>query len=153
LGDFGGPGPGPARGRAKSLLRVTGANGANAELLVGASSNGGECYYVKHFLDLHNRGVSGNCTAPTWSRQALELSWDYSPTHFISGRVRPDLKTVRIRFADGTTTTLRPRRGYVLWAASKEHLAKSSAATTVEGLRSDGTVGARQPLALPRREG
>lgn len=153
LGDFGGPGPGPARGRAKSLLRVTGANGANAELLVGPSSNGGECYYVKQFLDRFNRGVGANCTAPTWSGRALQLSWDYSPTHFISGRVRPDIRAVRIRFADGTATMLSPKRGYVLWAASKNHLATRTAATTVEGLRANGTVVARQSLALPRREG
>lgn len=153
LGDFGGPGPGPARGRAKSLLRVTGANGAHAELLVGRSSNGGECYYVKHFLDRHNQGVSANCTAPIWSGQALQLSWDYTPAHFISGRVRPDIRAIRIRFADGTATTLTAKRGYVLWAASKNHLAAGAAAKTVEGLRANGSVAARQSLVLPRREG
>jgi hypothetical protein len=151
LGDFA-PRSGPARGRANSVLRVNGANGANAELLVGPSSDGGECYYVKQFLDRSHRGVGVNCSPPRWSRQAMELSWDYSPTHFISGRVRPDIKTVRIRFADGTATTLIPKRGYILWAASKDHLTARAGATVVEGLRANGSVVARRSLALPRRK-
>jgi hypothetical protein len=149
-GDFG-PRSGPARGRARSLLRASGANGANSELLVGPSTTGGECYYVKQFLDRSHRGVGVNCHGPTWSGRALELSWDYSPTHFISGRVRPDIKTVRIRFADGTASTLRPKSGYILWAASKRQLEPTAAATMVEGLRANGTVVARQSLALPRK--
>jgi hypothetical protein len=50
---------------------------------------------------------------------------------------------VRVRFADGSTTTLTPTRGYILWAAPKEHLEAANSAVGAEGLSADGTILAR----------
>jgi hypothetical protein len=121
---------GPARGRATSLWRVAGANGAHAELLVGPSTNGGECMFVKHFIDRQHAGVMTGCEPPTWRQGPLELS---GGTPFISGRVRGDVKLVRMRFAGGSSTTVRPRRGYVLVVSVVELV-------VAEGLGADGRV-------------
>lgn len=120
----------PARGRAVSLWRVTGPNGAHAELFVGPSTNGGECMFVKHFIDRQHAGVMTMCERPTWRQGPLELS---GGTPFISGRVREDVKLVRMRFADGSSTTTRPRRGYVLVVSVSKLVA-------AEGLGADGRV-------------
>ncbi len=66
------------------------------------------------------------------------------------GRVRSDVVAVRIRFADGTTTTLRPTRGYVLYAAPREHLSAATGAVAAEGLRRDGSVVARLSFVPPK---
>jgi hypothetical protein len=132
----------PARGRATSLLRVSGPRGATAELFVGPSTDGGECVYVKTFVDSGNGGVGINCHGRMWTGPALQIDLNFPP-HFIDGRVRPDVKRVRVRFADGSTTTLTPTRGYILWAAPKEHLEAANSAVGAEGLSADGTILAR----------
>jgi hypothetical protein len=147
--DFGARGPGPARGRAKSLLRVAGFGGATAELFVGPATDGGECVYVKTFVDRQHGGVSVGCYARDWRGPALQLGVNFPP-HFVDGRVRPDIKTVRLRFADGSMTTLTPTRGYVLWAAPREHLEQQRSVVAAEGLAADGSVLARQSLRPER---
>jgi hypothetical protein len=148
--DFGRPAGSPARGRATSLLRVSGPGGATAELFVGPSTDGGECMFGKFFVDSRHAGGSTGCNAPTWTGPALQLGLNFPP-HFIVGRVRPDVKKVRIRFADGSTTTLTPTRGYILWAAPEEHLEPATSALEAEGLSADGKVVARQSFGPPKR--
>ncbi|MHB1244136.1 MAG: hypothetical protein ACYC1P_12190, partial [Gaiellaceae bacterium] len=46
IGDVGGGGAGPARGKATSLLKAESPTGSTAELLVGPSTSGGECMYI-----------------------------------------------------------------------------------------------------------
>jgi hypothetical protein len=148
--DFGGY-AGPARGRATSLLRVSGPGGATAELFVGPSSDGGECMFIKHFVDRGQAGVMVGCAARRWKGQPLQLSSVSFPPRFIGGRVRPDVRTVRIRFADGSSTALRPTRGYVLWAASAKHLTSATAAVGADGLGANETVVGFQSFKPPRR--
>jgi hypothetical protein len=146
--DFGRPTSAPARGRATTLIRVSGPDGVSGELSVGRSTEGGECMFVKTHVDAQHGGVGGQCFARTWTGAALRLSTSFPP-HFVEGRVRSDVKTVRIRFADGTSTDVTPTRGYVLWAAPKENLDHARRATEVVGLRADGSEIARQSLEGP----
>jgi hypothetical protein len=148
--DFGGH-SGPARGRATSLLRVSGPGGATAELSVGPSTDGGECMFVKHFVDRHHTGVMAYCPPRRWSGPPLQLSSQLRPPRFVSGRVRTDVKKVRIRFADGSSITLRPIRGYVLWAASAKHLREARAAVGADGLRANGSVVGSQSFRPPKK--
>jgi hypothetical protein len=148
--DFGRPSGAPARGRATSLLRVTGPGGATAELFVGLSTDGGECVYRKFFVDGNHAGGSTGCYGRTWTGPALQVSLDFPP-HFIVGRVRADVNRVRIRFADGSATTLTPTRGYILWAAPRKYLEAANGALEAEGLNADGTIVARQSLMPPSR--
>jgi len=141
---------GPARGRATSLIRVSGPDGARFELLVGPATDGGECMYVKHFIDRRHAGRATSCTAPTWTGPAIQLSTQFQPPRFVSGRVRSDVQKLRIRFADGSATTLTPTRGYILWAAPEDHVDKTTGAVGAEGLGADGSVIARQSLKPPK---
>lgn len=142
---------GPARGRATSLLRASGPDGARFELLVGPATDGGECMYVKHFFDRRNTGVGISCAAPTWTGPALKLSTQGQPRRFVSGRVRSDVKTVRLRFADGSATTLTPTRGYILWAAPKDRLEETTEVVGAEGLGANDSIIARQSFKPPKR--
>jgi len=135
----------PARGRATTLIRVSGPEGVTGSLAVGPSTDGGECVFVTEHVDAQHSGVSANCNRPTWADGALEVSSAFPP-HFVEGRVRSDVKTVRIRFADGSSTDVTPTRGYVLWAAPEANLDHAKRATEVVGLRGDGSEVARRSL-------
>jgi hypothetical protein len=146
LSDFGGDGSAqPARGRARSLIRVEGYDGATAELFVGPSSDGGECVFTKEFVDRQHAGNSTNCQAPAWNGSPLQVGTAWSPPRFVSGRVRSDVKTVRIRLADASAVTLTPTRGHVLWAVPSE----GREPVSIVGLDEDGTVIGRQSLQPP----
>lgn len=147
---FGGV-PAPARGRATSLFRVSGPDGTHAELFVGPATGGGECVFIKHFFDRTHRGVGINCNRRNWTGPAVQLNSQSSPPRFIGGRVRSDVKRLRIRFADGSTTTLRPKRGYVLYATSRRNLVPGAEAVSAEGVRADGTVAGRVSFKPPPR--
>jgi hypothetical protein len=151
LADFGRPWAGPARGRAESLLRVTGPDGATAELFVGPSTDGGECVYVKERVDETHGGVGTHCRGRAWTGPLVQLGTSWSPPRFVSGRVHPDVKRVRIRFADGSATTLTPTRGYILWAVPERHFAPERAPVDAQGLDAKGNVIARQQLGPPGR--
>jgi hypothetical protein len=131
----------PARGRAVELWRVRGPNGAHAELFVGPSTTGGECMFVKHFVDPRHTGVGVMCEPPRWRDGPLELGGGIP---FVSGRVRADVKLVRMHFADGSSRTVRPRRGYVLVMSPSELV-------RAEGLGAGGSVVGR--LSFPPRGG
>ena len=145
LSDFGGPRAQPARGRARSLMQVEGYDGATAELFVGPSSDGGECVFIKEFVDRQHGGVGVDCQEPTWTGSPLQVGTAWSPPRFVTGRVRSDVKTVRIRLADGSSVTLTPTRGHILWAVPREGREPLS----IVGLDEDGTVLVRQSLQPP----
>jgi hypothetical protein len=145
LSDFGRPRAQPARGRARSLIRVEGYDGATAELFVGPSSDGGQCVYIKQFVDRQHAGNATTCQEPTWNGSPLQVGTAWSPPRFVTGRVRSDVKTVRIRLADGSAVSLTPTRGHILWAVPS----KGREPVSIVGLDEDGTVIGRQSLQRP----
>jgi hypothetical protein len=152
LQDFMGSHSGPARGRAVELLHATGPNGAHSELLLGASTDGGRCMYVRHFISKRSGGVMIGCRGRAWSGPPLQLSTDATPSLFVSGSVRGDIATVRLRYADGSTSTLRPTRGYVLSAMSTAHLQPGHEVIAADGFARDGRkVGHESFRPAPKR--
>jgi hypothetical protein len=139
----------PARGRAVELLHASGVNGAHSELLVGAATGGGECMYVRHFISKLVAGVTVGCRGRAWSGGAVQLNTDSNPPLFVFGRVRRDVAVVRLRYADGSTSTLRPTRGYVLQAIRPRHLEPGHELTRADGLAKTGRVVGRQSFARP----
>lgn len=138
----------PARGRATTLIRVSGPEGVTGSLAVGSSTDGGECVFVTMHVDKQHSGIGVDCNRPTWADGALEVSTGFPP-HFVEGRVRSDVKTVRISFADGSSTDVTPTRGFVLWATPAANLAPARRPTEVIGLRADGSEVARKSLESP----
>ena len=143
IDDFTTTGPGPARGRAVELLHVTGPKGEHAELFVGASTNGGECMYVKHFVTVHIAGAMEGCQGPAWTGPPLQISTD---SNFLSGRVRSDVATVRLHYVTGQTQTLSPTRGYVLAT-----LPPGRKIASADGVSSSGHVVGHQSFVPPKR--
>ena len=129
--------PAPARGKAELLWHVTGPNGSYFELYVGPSNQGGECQFLKHFVDDRHTGVSESCKGAQWEGPPVQV---HSNGPYVSGRVRDDVKTVRIRFADGETVLLEPRRGCGLYAVSGNRMTETRAPTGAEGLDASGRV-------------
>jgi len=116
---FGGPSPAP--GRARPLLRAVSSNRANAELSAGKSTGGGRCIYVRYDTDSAN-GSMTDCREATKDGPALLLGTLGRPAQFVMGRVRSDVATVELRFADGTRATIDPTRGFVLYGVATAHL-------------------------------
>jgi hypothetical protein len=145
IGGFSG-GPSIARGKARELLVAKGRTGAHAELYVGRATGGGECMYVKTYLDMHNAGVSIGCRPTTWQGNPVQLSvW----SEFISGRVRGDVAAVRLEYVQGKATIVRPTRGYVLVTLRPQHLERANRLVRIVGLNDSGAPVGIQKLPPP----
>jgi hypothetical protein len=109
--------------------------------------------YIKHYVDKSHAGVMVSCHGSAWTGPPVQVSSQFMPPRFVGGRVRGDVAAVRIRFADGTTETLQPTRGYVLYAAPLDRLTKATGAIAAEGLDGDGRVVGRVSFEPPPRTG
>lgn len=146
---FGSQGPTQAPGKAKQLLAVHGPNGAHEELLVGPGTQGSECVYVRHYFSKRSAGVMEGCHSTTWQGPPVQLETSSFPVIFIDGRVRNDVARVRIVFADGSTTTIAPTRGYILAALDHTHQSFARRPIRFIGLSSTGTALSTQKLPSP----
>jgi hypothetical protein len=144
-------GPGePAPGKPRLLWRAEGPARSYAELFVGPSTLGDECMYLKVDLPRTYRGPSIQCAWKPLALSPVQVTAGWrGGWRFVNGRVREDVKTVRIRFGDGFTVMLRPRRGYVLYALPTDRLRGERRAVAAEGLDASGRVVGRR--AFPKR--
>ena len=140
---------GPARGKARELLHRVSPTGATAELLVGKSTSGGECVYVRHYLNKHESGVTVSCAPATWQGSPIQLGGGGAPGIWM-GRVRADVTTVELRFADGAQATIKPTDGYILYIAPNTHLADGHALSTATARNSAGKVIGTESFKQPR---
>lgn len=146
IGGFGRGGPNMAPGKAKQLLAATGQAGAHAELYVGPATGGGECVYVKTYIDKHDGGVMEGCHPAAWQGAPVQLGTEWQ---FVSGRVRSDVTSVRLEYAGGGSTTVHPTRGYVLAVISPQHLEGARRLVRIVGLNSTGKTVGVQKLPVP----
>jgi hypothetical protein len=150
IGDFGGGGA-PTRGKARPLLRGVSASGATAELLVGPSTTGGECLYVRWHRNKHAGGLMSNCSDLTTREPPLQLSTDGTPAEFAMGRVRREVATVELRFADGARTTVVPTRGFVLYTVPRAHLAAGHELVAAAARSASGKLIGQESFRPPKR--
>jgi hypothetical protein len=140
------PGGRPARGRARLLLRRVSPTGATAAVFVGKSTSGGRCTYLRVDRSKHVGGVMQSCRGPTWQGSPLQLI----AAEFVAGRVRPDVATVVIRFADGRQATVVPTDGFVLYTVPRGHLARGHEVVAAVARNAAGGPVGTQSFA-PRR--
>lgn len=145
----GGRAPAPALGRARQLLAVHGPGGTHSELLVGRSTTGGECMYVRHYVSAHVAGVMEGCSSRTWSGSALQLETESTPPRFVFGRVRSNVASIRLRYADGTATTIRPTQGFVLHAMTAAQLSSRHQLVGADALGRNGESIAHESFTAP----
>lgn len=117
-----GNGAGPARGRARLLLRGRSSTGATAELFLGKSTTGGLCTYIRYHVSKNEAGEGEGCTQPDWKHSPLQLETQSTPPLFVWGQVSPAVAELRFSFADGARTTVRPTDGHVLYTVPAAHL-------------------------------
>jgi hypothetical protein len=140
--DLLGPGGGPVRGEARLLLRAVSPTGASATAFVGKSTAGGRCIYVRWYDGKRLRAVTQTCAGPAWQGAPLQVATWGHPAQFVYGRVRPDVATVVLRFADGRQVSVAPREGFVLYAVPRERLAPGHQVVAAVGRDAAGaTVG------------
>ena len=149
IGDVRG-GTGPAPGRATSLLKAESPQGSTAELLVGPSSSGGECMFIR-YRGKPATGTMSSCADPDWRRYPVLLNTYGNPGEFVMGRVRPDLARVEIGYADGVKTAVTPTRGYVLYAVPAEQIELGKEALTAAGFDRNGKLVATWSFRPKRR--
>jgi hypothetical protein len=142
-------GPGSARGRARLLLQGVSPTGATAALSVGRSTDGGNCMYLHLYESKHVQGTMVSCAGRTWRGPPLQLTG--ASAGFVAGRVRADVATMVVRFADGTQTTVAPTDGFVLYTIPRRHLVRGHQVVAAVGRNAAGARIATQSLAPPRR--
>ena len=151
--DLAAPGAGPARGRARLLLHAVSPTGATAQLYVGKSTTGGRCMYLRYYRSKRVRGVTQGCAGPTWHGPALQLGTESNPAEFVDGRVRADITTVVLRFADGDHATVAPTDRFVLYTVPRKHIAPGHQVVAAAGRNAAGATVATEsfPAPPPRR--
>jgi hypothetical protein len=107
--------------------------------------------YVRWYRNKHAGGVMTNCTDFTGRVSPLQLSTDTTPTQFVIGRVRGDVATVELRFADGARARVEPTQGFVLYAVSRAHLVKGHELVAAVARRADGKSLGSESFGTPRR--
>jgi hypothetical protein len=146
----GGPISAPTQGRAVSVLKLTAPTGATAELLIGPAARNGHCFYVRTYFSKHATGEMVSCSSPAPMAQPLELGTSGNPWQFIEGRVRADVATVKVTYADGATMTVKPIEGFVLAVIPRQHLAKGTQVTGATGYNSEGRKVGSESLRPPK---
>lgn len=91
------------------------------------------------------------CGRSGWSGPPLQLTSQSRPPRFVGGRVRDDVASVRLHFADASSETLRPVRGYVLYAAPADRLSAERGVVAAQGLDAEGRVVGEMSFRPPRR--
>jgi hypothetical protein len=146
IGAFGG-GVNAARGKAVQILAAK-AGATHAELFVGPATGGGECSYIKTHFNVHAGGMTVSCRPATWQGDAVQLG---VMSKFLAGRVRPDVKTVRLEYTHGAKTIIHPTRGYVLVAIPPQHRQPGDHLARVIGVNSAGARSRSRTFPSRRR--
>jgi hypothetical protein len=152
LGDLG-SGAGPARGKAQPLLHVTSATGATAQLLIGNSTAGGKCMYVRWYESKHARGVVSNCSDLARPGSPLQLGTSGSPAQFVMGRVYRSVASIELLYADGRRATVRPTQTFVLYAVPGPHLDKGHELISAVAQDANGRPIGSESFTPPRHQG
>ena len=103
--------------------------------------------YLHLYESKHVQGVMVSCAGRTWRGSPLQLT----AKEFVAGRVRPDVATVLLRFADGTQVTVVPTEGFVLYTVPRRHLMLGHHLVAAAARNAAGAVIATQSFRPPPR--
>jgi hypothetical protein len=119
LTDVGGSMAGPTLApgaKWNTVLRESSPVGKRAKILIATRAGGGTCASFQ----VSDGSSQGGCSSNPWRGPALNLSYssliDTQGPAFIWGQVPPEIATVNILLADGTTLHIKPVEGLVLAA-------------------------------------
>jgi hypothetical protein len=143
------PGGAPAHGRARPLRHAVSPTGSTAALSVGESTSGGRCMYLRYHRSKIVQGTMVSCGERAWHGSPLQLGTLGHPTEFVFGRVRADVATVVVRFADGEHASVAPAEGFVLYTVPRKHLAPGHQVVAAAGRNEAGATVGTQSFPLP----
>jgi hypothetical protein len=117
------------------------------ELRANKTREGGECWAAR------GRGTvetnTGACIPKHWTIAPLRLGFHGNPVVFVFGRVRGDVSKLTLRFADGKTDEVIPRKdGYVLTTVPEEHRRPGHELAEIVARSADGRLVDRLKLGV-----
>lgn len=96
----------------RKLFRAVGPGGATMAYWVAPRRDGGRCYWTVSILI---------CSSPGSGTRPLSVGLYDSGSAYLFGSVKPDVRTVVLRFEDGARVVVRPRAGAVVYMMSGVH--------------------------------
>jgi hypothetical protein len=130
-------------------IRVRGSQGATATLRITRGTHMLRCWIADFSTGQSRRGCKP--TYPTGPWVYADLVQQAGGDLFVVGNVRPPVKTVRLRFADGRTLTKRPVAGLFLFAIPRRYLRTERQLAFVRGYTARGKVVQRAPVLFKVR--
>jgi hypothetical protein len=143
------PAPPQARSSVRRLARVVGDQGGTATLRAGEAVGGYRCWTID-FGDGHG---GGGCTPwPSKERPLLYLHFDHDGGNaFLIGQVPPSVASIRVTFADGAGTSVRPISGFVVYPIPSEHVVEGRVFVALTAYDASGRELDRSSLRSRRR--
>jgi len=115
------------------------------KLKANRTREGGECWAARGTGDVAVN--TGSCVPKDWQKMPLRLGTLPDPAVFVYGRVRGDIATLVLEFADGSEQEITPQqRGYVLHVLPEAQRRKGHELIAITGRAANGEVVARQSL-------
>lgn len=143
----------PDRSKERELLGIDLAGGGHASIRVAPNRGGGQCVWVY---------VNGNAGSRGCSRPGDEpLNYDIITGGFIrrvdrvpslfQGRFAPQVGSIELGFADGTTKRLRPTEGFILYQVPAVHLRPGHQAVSITTFDRQGVALVHEEVRRPER--
>jgi hypothetical protein len=130
-------------------IRVRGPEGATATLHITRGTDKARCWIADFSTGQSRRGCKP--TYPTGPWVYADLVQQTGRDLFVVGDVRPPVKTVKLRFADGRTLTRRPVADLFLFAIPRRYLLSDRQLAFVRGYDAHGRVIQRAPVLFKVR--
>jgi hypothetical protein len=138
----------PDRTREREVVGVDLRDGGHASVRIAPNRGGGRCQWV--YVNGHVR--SSGCTRPG----DQSLPYDVVTGGFIrrihrisnlfEGEFAPQIGSVEIRYADGDTTRLRPKEGFVMFEVPAKHMDPARRAVSITTYDRHGVALARSSV-------
>lgn len=126
-------------------LSATAAGVGTLKLKANRTREGGECWAARGTGDAAVN--TGSCVPKDWQKIPLRLATLPDPAVFVYGRVRGDITTLILEFADGSEQEIAPQeRGYVLHVLPEAQRRNGHELIAIIGRAGNGEVVARQSL-------
>ena len=119
-------------------IRVRAPQGATATLHITRGTDKARCWIADFSSGQSRRGCKPTYATGPWV--FADLVQQAGRDLFVVGNVRPPVKTVRLRFADGRTMRMRPFAGLFLFAIPRRYLQTERQRAFVRGYTAHGKV-------------
>jgi hypothetical protein len=119
----------------KKRVTVTTAAGGHAELWTVPSQAGGVCWRFRY----PNGSGAGGCSPPTWKGGIRGVVYPSAgPDALLIAQAHPNVARVVVAYRSGATDTVKPERGFVVYAVPKERADAADRVTMISAYDASG---------------